>query len=82
MIGLLTGLGARAWGYLAAAGGIVLGLLVMFGKARQSGKDAVRLEAAGERDKNREKRDAVDRDVQRAGDAAVDKRLRDKWSRD
>lgn len=41
MIPFLTSIGARAWGYMIAAGALVIGLLAAFGKARQSGIDYV-----------------------------------------
>ena len=37
----LMGIGAKAWGYLAAAAGAVVGLLVILGKAKQAGRDEV-----------------------------------------
>lgn len=81
-MGMLTGLGARAWGYIAAAVAVVWGFLLLMGRARKAGGDAVRVEAAGQRDKNREVRDAVDRDNVRQPDGAAAGKLRDKWARD
>ena len=41
MIPFLTSIGARAWGYMLAAGAVVIGLFTVLGKARQSGIDYV-----------------------------------------
>ena len=82
MIGMLTGLGARAWGYIAAAAAVLWGLLLLLGRARKAGGDAVRVEQAAKRDQNREVRNAVERDTIRQPDGAAAGKLRDKWSRD
>jgi hypothetical protein len=82
VIAMLTGLGARAWGYIVAAAAVVGGLLVILGRARKAGGDAVRVEQAAKRDQNREVRDAVERDTVRQPDGAAAGKLRDKWARD
>lgn len=41
IMSFVTSIGARAWGYMIAAGAVVVGLLAAFGKARQSGIDYV-----------------------------------------
>lgn len=81
-MGMLTGVGARAWGYIVAAAAVLWGLLLLMGRARKAGGDAVRVEAAGQRDQNREVRDAVERDTIRQPDGAAAGKLRDKWARD
>lgn len=37
----LTGVSLKIWGYLAAAGAVLIGLLTLFGKAKQAGRDEV-----------------------------------------
>lgn len=41
MIPFLTSIGARAWGYMLAAGAVVIGLLAALGKAKQAGRNEV-----------------------------------------
>lgn len=38
----LTSIGIKAWGYIATAGAVVLGLFVALGKAKQAGRDEVK----------------------------------------
>lgn len=41
MLTLLSGIGLRVWGYIAAVVAIVVGLLSLFSKAKQAGRDEV-----------------------------------------
>ena len=41
MISFLSGIGLKAWGYLATAATIVVAAMVALGKAKQAGRDEV-----------------------------------------
>ena len=76
MMGLLSGI----WGKLAAAGTIVLGLLVLVGKLMGAGRDKERAaQAARVADRVKEANHVEDR-VERAGSTELDG-LHDKWTR-
>lgn len=73
-----TGLGLKLLGALAALG-TVAGILF---SARQSGKNAERVDGMKKNLKAAEKRNEVEREVERRPADAVHDRLRDKWTRD
>lgn len=76
MMGLLSGI----WGKIAAAGAIVLGLLVLVGKLMGAGRDKERAAQAARAGDMRRKADEVERHVDAAGPDERE-RLRNKWTR-
>lgn len=40
-LGFLSSIGARAWGYMAAAGAVVVGAMLALGRAKQAGRNEV-----------------------------------------
>jgi hypothetical protein len=68
------------WAKLAAAGAIVLGLLILVGKLMAAGRDREKAAQAKREFEARRKGDEVERRVDAAGPAERE-RLRDKWTR-
>lgn len=76
MIGFLTGIGAKAWGYIVLAGAVVLGVVKIF----YAGKNAAQVEGMKGQLENVETREKVENTVNRATDPERDK-LRSKWTK-
>ena len=80
--GLLKGSLSGAWGYLAAAAGALLAVLVVLSRAKKAGRDEVVVETQKKELENVKEAGKVEREVAAAGPAARRERLRDKWTRD
>lgn len=78
----LLGLFKGAWGYIAAAGGALLAVLVVLFQAKKAGKNEVIVESQEKEIENVKEANKVEREVAAAGADARRKRLRDKWTRD
>lgn len=76
-MGFLTGIGLRAWGYIAAA----LAVLAAVAKIFYAGKKAAQVDGMKEQLQNVQTRDKVDIAVGTATDPERD-RMRAKWQRD
>jgi hypothetical protein len=79
--GLLKGGLAGAWGYIAAAGGMILAVLVVLFQAKKAGKNEVIVEATKKELEDVKKATEVDRDVAVTKPDDVRGRLR-KYQRD
>ena len=81
---LLKAKGALAgiWGYVAAAGAVLIAIWSMLASAKKSGKDEVKAAAAEKEIEDVKTAQKVERDVAVTKPDAVRKRLRDKYSRD
>ena len=77
---MIAALWSRASGWLAGAGAILAALAATWWAGRSVGASSARTGALEADIRNREIRDAVDRDVARVPDAAG--QLREQWSRD
>jgi ABC-type protease/lipase transport system fused ATPase/permease subunit len=80
--GLLKGGLAGAWGYIAAAGGMILAVLVVLFQAKKAGKNEVIVETKEKEIENVQKANEVEREVAVSKPDARRERLRDKWTRD
>lgn len=76
MTAFLSGIWAKLLAGLAIVGGILLAI----GKLKQAGRDAERADQAKRNDEIRRQADEVDRRIDAASDADID-RLRSKWTR-
>ena len=79
--GLLKGSLAGVWGYLAAAGGMILAILVVLFQAKKAGKNEVIVEATKKELEDVKKAAEVERDVAVTKPDDVRERLR-KYQRD
>jgi len=70
------------WGYLAAAGAAIVGILAVYGSGRKAGKDAVQAAGLKKEAENVKTANEVERKVDTAKPDAVADELRNKWSRD
>ncbi len=78
MMGFLTGLPVRLWGYLAAAGAVLGAFLTVYGKGRKDARDKAKHKATEQALKDERLRDEIDADTD--GPDARD-RLRKDWAR-
>jgi hypothetical protein len=81
MTAIIVGLIGQVLPWLLAAGGALLGLRWLTGKARQEGVQQQHTADLEQNAKDQRTSDAVHQDVARLPDAAVDQRMR-KWERD
>jgi hypothetical protein len=79
LVGLLSAAWGRAAGWLAAAGAAVALLAAAYAAGRRDGRSLSETGMFRRAARAREVRDAVDRDVDRAGDPAAE--LRRDWRR-
>lgn len=77
MIGFLSGISMKVWGYAAVALGVLVAILKIF----SAGKTAARVEGMKEQLQNASTRAKVDDAVAGASEPERSK-LRDKWQRD
>jgi ABC-type protease/lipase transport system fused ATPase/permease subunit len=82
LLGKVTGALAGAWGYIAAAGGMILAVLVVLFQAKKAGKNEVIVETKEKEIENVQKANEVEREVAVSKPDARRERLRDKWTRD
>ena len=73
---------AGAWGYIAAAGAALLAVLVVLLQAKKAGKDEVIAEVAKKEVEDAKTGNEVERVIATTKSDDVNKRLRDKYSRD
>lgn len=78
----VLGLFKGAWGYVAAGLAALLAILAALSRVKKSGRDEVIAKAAEKELDNVTTANKVNAEVQRATGSDVDKRLRDRWSRD
>jgi hypothetical protein len=77
----LAALGRQAWGWVALlAAGVVAGL-TLYGKGYKDARTSAELQALENEVEARRSSNAVRAGVAAAGDAAVDERLRSRWTR-
>ena len=79
LAGLLSAAWARAAGWLAAAGAALALLIAAYAAGRRDGRSLSETETLRRARRARERRDEVERDVDRAGDPAGE--LRRDWRR-
>lgn len=80
MIGALLSLAGGLWGRIAAVGALVLAVLGLLAKVRQSGREAERADAERRIAERQREADHARGTVDSAGDAELD-RLRQRWTR-
>ena len=80
--GLLKGSLAGVWGYIAAAVGSLLAVLVVLSRAKKAGRDEVVVETQKKELENVKEAGKVEREVAAAGPAARRERLLKRWTRD
>jgi hypothetical protein len=80
--GLLKGGLAGAWGYIAAAGGMILAVLVVLFQAKKAGKNEVIIETQEKEIENVKEANKVEREVAAAKPDARRERLRNEWTSD
>ena len=80
--GLLKGSLAGVWGYLAAAGGALLAVLLVLFQAKKAGKNEVIVETQEKEIENVKEANKVEREIAASKPDARRERLRDKWTRD
>jgi hypothetical protein len=80
--GAIKGALSGAWGYIAAAGGMILAVLVVLFQAKKAGKNEVIVETKEKEIENVQKANEVEREVAVSKPDARRERLRDKWTRD
>lgn len=80
MLTWLTDIGGRVLVWLAAAGAVIVALLLLVGKLMSAGRAKEQAEQAKRNDEMRRQADEVDRTVDGASDAELD-RMRDEWTR-
>ena len=78
LLGLLKG----AWGYIAAAAGALLAVLVVLFQAKKAGQNEVIVETQKKEIEDVKTANEVERKVDAAKSADVHKRLLDRYSRD
>jgi ABC-type protease/lipase transport system fused ATPase/permease subunit len=82
MIALVKGMLSGAWGYIAAAGGMILAVLVVLFQAKKAGKNEVIVETKEKEIENVQEANKVEREIAATKPDARRERLRDKWTRD
>jgi len=82
MFTIIKSLLGGIWGYVAAAGAAIVGILAIYGSGRKAGKDAVQAAGMKKEAENVKVANEVERKVATTKPAAVVSELRDKWSRD
>jgi hypothetical protein len=81
LLGKVTGALAGAWGYIAAAGGMILAVLVVLFQAKKAGKNEVIVETQKREIEDAATAKEVERDIALAKPDDVRERLR-KYTRD
>ncbi len=70
------------WGYVAAAGAAVLGVLAIYRSGRQAGSEAVQAKTLQKEAEDAKQANQIERDVATSKPGAAADELRNKWSRD
>jgi hypothetical protein len=78
----LKGLLSGAWGYIAAAGAVLLAILLALREAKKAGQTEVIAESAKKEIEDVKKANEIERDVATTKPDDVRKRLLDRYSRD
>jgi hypothetical protein len=82
LLGKVTGVLAGAWGYIAAAGGMILAVLVVLFQAKKAGKNEVIIETQEKEIENVQEANKVEREIAGTKPDARRERLRNEWTRD
>ena len=82
MLSLVMGLLKGVWGYVAAAGAVLLAVLTIFQKGKSAGSNEVIVESAKKEIENVKKAQEVERSVASTPADVKRERLRNKYSRD
>ena len=84
MIKLLTGLGSKVWGYVAAAGGIVIAFLAVYFKGKNAAHQEIKEETVETVIETHEEVRENEKEIRDLGGSDDDERqrLREKYYRD
>lgn len=82
LLGSLGGLLGGIWGYVAAAGAAILGILAVYGSGKKAGKTEVEAAGLKKEVENVKTAQEVEQKVAVTKPDAVADELRNKWSRD